>query len=91
MIIDGDPQSVSYADGVIHSLWVHRTLRSADTVVRGRDPQSVPLSTEGSVEVVIDGDPQSVWYADGVIHSQWIHQTLRFAGSVVRGRGPQSV
>ena len=67
--MDGDPQSVLYANGVIQCQWVHRKLRSADSVFRGRVPQSIPSSTKGSVGVIIDGDPLSVSYADGVIHS----------------------
>ena len=31
MITNGEPRSVRYADGVTHSQWVCRTLRSADT------------------------------------------------------------
>ena len=30
VIVDGDPRCVRYADGVTHSQWVNRTLRSAD-------------------------------------------------------------
>ena len=62
MINNGDTQSVRYADGVVHSQWVHRTLRSAvGVIINGR--------ISG---VIINGDTQSVRYADGVVHSQYV-------------------
>ena len=89
VIINGDPQSVRYANGATYSQWTERydpqigsrrTWSTVGALHERCDPQPVGLPNVTIRRQVIGGrGPKSVRNANDVTHSQWVCRTLRSA------------